>query len=52
MALLHPDRSDRYEGKRTYTSDACGGLRLRASSGFDEQRHLNNDYRKFSGTIS
>ncbi|WP_334732312.1 hypothetical protein [Nostoc sp.] len=34
MALLHPDRSDRYEGKRTYTSDACGGLRLRASSGF------------------
>ncbi|MEH1931585.1 hypothetical protein [Nostoc sp.] len=21
MALLHPHRSDRYEGKRTYTSD-------------------------------
>ncbi|MHC5939013.1 hypothetical protein [Nostoc sp.] len=35
MALLHPHRSDRYEAKRTYTSDACGGLRLRASSGFD-----------------
>ncbi|MHC5820387.1 MAG: hypothetical protein ACYT04_32090 [Nostoc sp.] len=40
MALLHPHRSARYEGKRTYTSDRykVGGMRSPTSLSSDATR--------------